>query len=79
MAPLLGKENRRFALLFGFWVLSQKLLFGPLLVPLIYEAPPVQAAWLEALLALGVLGVPWLYILWKLLKGRQMRKAYDAA
>ena len=31
--PLLSKRHQRFALLFGFWVLSQKLCFGPLLVP----------------------------------------------
>lgn len=79
LTPLLGKRNQRFALFFGFWVLSQKLWFGPRLVPEILKATPGQVAWLEALLALGVLGLPWLYASWNLWKVRRTRNAYDAA
>ncbi len=77
LAPLLEKHNRRFALFFGFWVLSQKLVFGPRLVPKILHAPPGEVVWLEALLALGVLGVPWLYAAWNLWKGKRMRRVHD--
>ena len=66
LAPLLPKESRRLALLFGFWVLSQQLFFGPQLVPKILTSPPARAVWFEALLACGVLGVPWAYALWNL-------------
>jgi protein-S-isoprenylcysteine O-methyltransferase Ste14 len=79
LTPLLSKRHQRFALLFGFWVLSQKLCFGPLLVPEILKATPGQAVWLEALLGLGVLGVPWLYALWNLWKDKRTRNTYDAA
>jgi len=79
LTPLLTKRNRRLALLFGFWVLSQKLWFGPWLVPKMLKASPGQAAWLEALLALGVVGVPWLYTLWILWKDRRMRRVPYAA
>jgi fumarate reductase subunit D len=79
LTPLLDERNRRFALLFGFWILSQKLLFGPLLVPKILKAPPGKVVWLEALLALGVLGIPWLYALWNIWKDRRMRRSYHAA
>jgi len=78
LSPLLEKRNQRFALLFGFWVMSQKLLFGPLLVPRIVEAAPEQVVWLEALLALGILGVPWLFYLWNFLSSRRKITVYDA-
>jgi hypothetical protein len=79
LAPLLDRNNRRFALLFGFWVLSQKLVFGPRLVPRILHASPGQVVWLEALLVVGVLGIPWLYAAWNFWKGLQLRRTYDAA
>jgi fumarate reductase subunit D len=79
LSPLLSKGNRRLALLFGFWVLSQNLWFGPLIVPKIIKAPPGQAVWLEALLTLGVMGVPWLYALWNLWQERRVRRIYHAA
>jgi hypothetical protein len=79
LTPLLGKRHQRFALFFGFWVLSQKLWFGPRLVPEILKATPAQVVWPEALLALGVLGLPWLYALWNIWKDRRTRKTYDAA
>jgi fumarate reductase subunit D len=79
LAPLLTKERRQFALLFGFWILSKQLLFVPLFVPKIIKAPPGQAAWFEALLTLGVLGVPWLFALRDIWKHRRMRRAYHAA
>jgi len=79
LTPLLSKRHQRFALFFGFWILSQKLWFGPWLVPEIVRATPGQVVWLEALLALGVLGLPWLYALWNIWKDRRMRDIYGAA
>jgi len=79
LSPLLSKRDRIFALLFGFWVLSQKLWFGPKLVPKLLKATPGQAVWLEILLALGVLGIPWLYASWNLWESRRMRIVDDAA
>jgi hypothetical protein len=62
LAALLPERSRRFAILFGFWVLSKQLIFGPLIVPIMFHQPQT-AIWLEPLLVLSVLGVPWLYIL----------------
>jgi fumarate reductase subunit D len=73
LIPLVTNGNRRLALLFGFWALTQKLVFGPLLVKKILNASPEQAIWMEALLALGVLGVPWLYALRNIWMEKQMR------
>src|SRR6266508_5910284 len=48
LAPLLPERSRRFAILFGFWVLSKQLIFGPLLVPIMFHKPQA-AIWLEPL------------------------------
>jgi hypothetical protein len=69
LAPLLPSPSRNLALVFSFWVVSQQLVFGPLYVPTIYWRPET-AMYLEPLLALTVLGVPWLYALWILYKRR---------
>jgi fumarate reductase subunit D/succinate dehydrogenase hydrophobic anchor subunit len=79
LAPLVSEGSRRLALLFGFWVLSQQLIFGPWLVPKILLAPPSQAFWLEALLALGVLGGPWAYTLRNLWAQRRSIQGADHA
>ncbi len=62
LAPLLPERSRRIALLFGFWVLSKQLIFGPLIVPIMSHQPST-AIRLEPLLAFTVLGIPWLYTL----------------
>ena len=62
LAPLLSERSRRLAVLFGFWVLSKQLIFGPLIVPHISGQSPT-AVWWEALLVLTILGVPWIYTL----------------
>ena len=69
LAPLLPLQSRKLALVFSFWVVSQQLVFGPLLVPTIYWRPET-AIHLEPVLVSGVLGVPWMYALWTLLRGR---------
>lgn len=79
LSPLLSKRERGFALFFGFWVLSQKLWFGPKLVPKLAKATSEQAIWLEALLVLGVLGLPWLIVTWNLWHSKRMRNAEYAA
>jgi len=62
LAPLLPERSRRFAILFSFWVLSKQLIFGPVIVPIMSHHPQTEI-WLEPLLALTVLGIPWLYAL----------------
>ena len=74
LAPLLSKRDQQLALIFGFWVLTQQLIFGPWLVPKILTAQPMQAVRLEALLAFGVLGVPWMFALWNHWKQKQRTK-----
>jgi hypothetical protein len=54
----LSERSRRLATLVGFWVLSKQFIFDPLIVPTIAHQPQA-AIWLEPLLVLFVLGVPW--------------------
>jgi fumarate reductase subunit D len=62
LAPLLSQDRLRFSILFGFWVLSKQLIFGPLVVPIMFHHPQT-AIWLEPVLVLSVFGVPWFYAL----------------
>jgi hypothetical protein len=62
LAPLLPERNRRFALMFGFWVLCKQFIFGPLIVPLTTQYPD-KMIWLEPLLTLSILGIPWIFAL----------------
>ncbi len=62
LAPLLPDRSRRLALLFGFWVLTKQFVFGPVIVPMM-TLYPNKAVWLEPLLALSILGVPWAFAL----------------
>jgi len=75
LAPLLSARNRYLALLFGFWVLSKQLIFGPLIVP-IMAAQPGTRIWLEPLLMITILGVPWIYALRSFQISKQIRKNY---
>jgi hypothetical protein len=75
LAPLLPGRSRRFALIFGFWVLSKQLLFVQLILPFMSRHPEM-AIWWEPLLALIVLGVPWIYALLDLRPFRQLKAAY---
>ncbi len=78
LAPLLSKRSRQLALVFGFWVLSKQFVFGPLIVPsMVYH--PKAAIWLEPLLTLSILGVPWLYTVLNLRISRQLRMSGNAA
>ncbi len=63
LAPLLPSRWRSLALLFGFWVLSKQFIFGPLMVPLMALHPRRTGLWLEPILTVAVLGVPWIYAL----------------
>lgn len=78
LAPLLLVRWRRLALVFGFWVLSKQLIFGPLIVPPM-ALHPKTAIWLEPLLTLTILGVPWIYTLLNIRISRQMKVASHAA
>jgi hypothetical protein len=78
LAPLLSERSRRLALLFGFWVLSKQFVFGPLIVPVMSHQPKTEI-WLEPLLTLSILGVPWLYTLFNLQLPRRMKAIRHAA
>jgi len=75
LAPLLTERARRLALLFGFWVLSKQLIFGPLIVPTMAHKSGT-AIWLEPILAFTVLGLPWLYALLTIRASRRLKAAY---
>ena len=75
LAPLLSERARRFALFFGFWVLTKQLIFVQLFIPAMPHNPEM-AIWLEPLLALIVLGVPWIYVLLDLQMSRRLKAAY---
>ena len=75
LAPLLPARSRRFALVFGYWVLTKQLIFVQLIIPAMAHRPET-AIWLEPLLALTVLGVPWIYALLDLRPSRRWKAAY---
>jgi len=75
LAPLLPVRSRRFALVFGFWVLSKQLIFVQLIIPAMSHKPET-AIWLEPLLAFTVLGVPWIHALLDLRTSRRLKAAY---
>jgi hypothetical protein len=75
LAPLLPVPSRRFALVFGFWVLSKQLVFVQLIIPAMSHKPET-VIWLEPLLALIVLGVPWIYALLDWRTSRRLKAAY---
>ena len=75
LAPLLPVRSRRFALVFGYWVLSKQLIFVQLIIPAMSHKPET-VVWLEPLLVLTVLGVPWIYALLDLQTSRQLKAAY---
>jgi len=77
LAPLLSERNCRLSLFFGFWVLSKQLIFGPLIVPTMSHQAET-AIWLEPILALTVLGVPWLYAILNIRASKQLKVAYAA-
>jgi hypothetical protein len=75
LAPLLPVRSRRFALFFGFWVMSKQLIFVQLIIPAMSHQPETLI-WLEPLLALIVLGVPWIYALLNWRPFRQWKASY---
>ena len=75
LGPLLPVRRRRFALVFGFWVMSKQLIFVQLIIPAMSHKPET-ATLLEPLLALTVLGVPWIYALLDLRTSRRLKAAY---
>jgi hypothetical protein len=75
LAPLLPGSSRRFALVFGFWVLTKQLIFVQLIIPIMSHQPETLI-WLEPLLTLTVLGVPWIYALLGLRTFRRLKAAY---
>lgn len=75
LAPLLPVRSRRFALFFGFWVMSKQLIFVQLFIPAMPNKPEM-AMWLEPLMALIVLGVPLIYALLDLRTSRRLKAAY---
>lgn len=70
LAPLLPPKSRNLALVFSFWVINKQLIFGPIFVPTLYWHPDTYPR-LEHLYVLTVLGVPWLYTLWILFRGKK--------
>lgn len=78
LAPLLSGHRRNLALAFGFWVLSKQFLFGPLIVPTM-AGHPNTTIWLEPLLTISVLGLPWIYALVSLRGDRQTKEVSYAA
>ena len=79
LAPMLPSRWRSLALLFGFWVLSKQFIFGPLIVPLIALHPRRTGLWLEPILTMAVLGVPWIYVLLNVRISSKMKAANYAA
>ncbi len=75
LAPLLPVPSRRFALFFGFWVMSKQLIFVQLVIPFMSNRPET-AIWLEPSLALIVIGVPWIYALLHLRTSRGLKATY---
>ncbi|HEX9840001.1 MAG TPA: hypothetical protein VGA72_11665 [Anaerolineales bacterium] len=71
LAPLLSPQSRNLALVFGFWVVSKQLVFGPEYVPTMFFKPET-AIRLEPLLTSTVLGVPWLYAMWILIREKRI-------
>jgi hypothetical protein len=75
LAPLLPSPSRRFAIAFGFWVMTKQLIFLQLVVPFMsHHLETVN--WLEPLLALIVIGVPWIYALLDLRTYRRLKATY---
>jgi hypothetical protein len=75
LAPLLPVRSRRFALVFGFWVMTKQLIFVQLILPFMSHHPKT-VIWWEPLLALIVIGVPWIYASMDLRTSRRMKAAY---
>jgi hypothetical protein len=71
LAPLVPERSRRLALVFGFWVLTKQFVFGILIVP-IMSLHPEKAIWLEPLLTLSILGVPWICALQNIQLSRRL-------
>ena len=69
-------RSRRFALIFGYWVLSKQLIFVQLIIPAMSNKPET-VIWLEPVLVLIVLGVPWIYALLDMRKYGQLNAAYE--
>jgi len=75
LAPLLPVPSRRFAIVFGFWVMTKQLIFVQLVLPFMSHHPET-VIWWEPLLALIVIGVPWIYALLGLRTSRQLKAVY---
>jgi hypothetical protein len=75
LAALLPAPSRRFALFFGFWVMSKQLIFVQLIIPAMSHKPET-VIYLEPLLTATVLGAPWIYALWILQTQRKRKEKY---
>jgi len=75
LAPLLPAHSRRFALAFGFWVMTKQLIFVQLIIPAMLHKPETMT-WLEPLLTLVVLGVPWIYAFLDLRTSGRLKVVY---
>lgn len=75
LAPLLPVSSVRFALVFGFWVMTKQLIFVQMILPFMSQHPNT-IIWWEPLLALIVIGVPWIYALLGLRMSRRVKAAY---
>jgi len=70
LAPLVSPPYRNLALVLGFWVVTKQLAFGPIFISPMYYHPENYPK-LEPIFTAAVLGVPWLYTLWILLRNRK--------
>ena len=77
LAPLLPERSGRLALVFGFWVLTKQFIFGPLIIP-VMSNHPATATWLEPVLTLTILGLPWILALLNIHHSRHMNAADQA-
>lgn len=75
LAPLLSERARRFAVFFGFWVLTKQLIFVQLFIPNMADKLELTI-WLEPLMALTVIGIPWIYALLDLRASMQLKVAH---
>ncbi|HLF74864.1 MAG TPA: hypothetical protein VI524_10990 [Anaerolineales bacterium] len=77
LAPLLPPQSRNLALVFSFWVVSKQLVFGPEYVPIMFFQPETAVRF-EPLLTSTVLGIPWLYALWIVLRAKRVIRPNQA-
>ena len=75
LAPFVSERSRRFALFFGFWVLTKQLIFVQLIIPAVWGKPE-WIIWLEPSMAFIVVGIPLIYALLELRTSKRLKAAY---